>query len=213
MNLFEIIKLSIINCMRKLCDVWGYYKLMKYRHLQSEPLKDCYIEYGFNLFLYETVRKLRPKKVLEIGYGNETNIISQALKDNGFGELHSICISSYWFDIIKKQLPHENCHLIRSSLSIVDYEDKKVFRHSNIPEMDYDIVIVHSPPIKGDVKITIDPMFLKFKCLIIKGRKINSMFFKERLRGFIFKRKWLLYCFVYMKKDNAKNEAMLVLAD
>jgi len=83
-------------------------------------LKNSSFESGDAEFLYQVIRFLKPKKVIEIGSGHSTKLLNKALKINKFEnskDFKHVCIEPYennWLENLDAEIirnPIENCDL------------------------------------------------------------------------------------------------------
>lgn len=120
------------------------------------------------LTLYERVRALRPREILECGTGVSTVVLAQALKDNEAdgaprGRVTSMEEDAEWHAAARANLPAELSHLVDLVHSPKVDGFYRMFRgvqYESVPERDYDFVFSDGPerhsPVNGDKLFDLD---------------------------------------------------------
>lgn len=117
--------------------------------------------------LYSMIRRLRPKRVLELGTGISTVVIAIALAENEAeggptGHITSMEESPEWFDLAKRVFPKEHLGRTDIVLSPTILDGHGVFRgmrYRDVPELPYDFVFVDGPGYRlpdGDIVCDLD---------------------------------------------------------
>lgn len=124
-------------------DVWK--QLGPY--LEKSVSTGCdFVDY---LFLYQHVRRNKPKYILELGTGASTVVLAYALKENGNGGMViSMEDSEYYLEATKKIFPEELQSAVEFHLSPAVEKTRDFFRGSGyreIPAEDYEFVFVDGP--------------------------------------------------------------------
>lgn len=144
-------------------------------------------------FLYQTVRRRKPRTILEFGSGCSTVILAQALWENqqeadGTSRLYSVESDPSWRDVTVRALPshlQDICDVRYSPVREVDYEGTPAFRHVEIPErVKPDMVYLDGPPLTWERQVAIDLLDLEERfspacCLVVDGRWRNVLFLKR----------------------------------
>lgn len=199
------IRHKIIQFFRFFFSRWAKFKLRKHLSLlkkrQQVTPSAFPPDYPDLWFLYKTVRKRKPKVILEFGCGCSTIILAQALKDNGSGFLHSLDCDPYWVEETKKAIPdylNRFCSIQYSKKIETEYKGIPVFRHGDIPVTMPDILYLDSPELTEERKVAIDPLDMEESFppnfyMVVDGRRVNVAFLKRHLKGkYKFTNKWLL---------------------
>ena len=128
------------------------YELMKYFEKKSNSTG---VGYGDVLFLYNEIKKRKPKNILEFSTGASTAYMALAIKevkekDKSYNpNFYSLENHSLWMehqiDIFPKKLkPFVN--IIKSEINLLSLDSKtKVVEYSNMPNLDYDFIHVDGP--------------------------------------------------------------------
>ena len=146
-------------------------------------------------FLYKTVRRRKPRVVLEFGSGGSTVVIARALLDNKSesperaGYLYSIDDQEYWAKVTRSTIPSELrdvCEVTYAPTVELDWDGHPTFRHGNLPVLIPDLIYLDGPTLRQDRKIAVDvldlePNFQPGFLLIIDGRTANTEFLKDYL--------------------------------
>jgi predicted O-methyltransferase YrrM len=69
----------------------------------TDKIGTVYGTEDFAIYMYSIVKMRRPAKIVELGTGVGTTTLwmAQALKENGFGKLHTIDNGSMWAEFVK----------------------------------------------------------------------------------------------------------------
>jgi len=124
--------------------------------------------YSDYLTLYEQVRSLRPREILECGTGISTVVLAQALRENEAagaprGRVTSMEDDKSWFEIAATRLPAElspYVDLVHSPKVDGFYRCFRGVQYREIPERPYDFVFSDGPdrhsPVNGDKLFNLD---------------------------------------------------------
>jgi Methyltransferase domain len=146
-------------------------------------------------FLYKTVRRRKPRVVIEFGSGGSTVVIARALLDNmtespeHSGYLYSIDDQEYWAEATRSTIPpelKEICEVTYVPTVEQDWDGHATFRHAHLPAITPDLIYLDGPTLRKDRKIAVDVLDLESKfrpgfVLIIDGRTANTEFLKDYL--------------------------------
>jgi hypothetical protein len=184
---------------------WHRYRLSKRVNLDfldNRPPNGYPPDFSDFWFLYQTVRRKKPRVVLEFGSGGSTVVLAKALHDNNLecpnekGYLYSIDDQRYWADVTKSIIPpllNDVCEVLHIPTVEIEYEGIPCFRHSQIPDVVPDMIYLDGPSFTKDRQIAVDILDIEKKLpqsvlLIIDGRTLNTEFLRRRLsRAFRFK--------------------------
>lgn len=147
-------------------------------------------------FLYQTVRRRKPRTILEFGSGCSTVILAQALWENRReandrqGRLYSIESDAHWRDVTARCMPShlaDLCDIQYSPAGEVDYGSVPAFRHTTVPDVVPELVYLDGPPLTEERQVAIDlldlePRFTPGFCLVVDGRWKNVLFLKRHLK-------------------------------
>lgn len=103
--------------------------------------------YDYHL-LYQEIKKLKPREVLELGPGITTLVIAQALSENGFGRVTAMEDVQMYYDALDGIIPDELRPYIDLRLSPSHEVHWGPFRgkaYQSIPEREYDFAWVDGP--------------------------------------------------------------------
>jgi hypothetical protein len=157
-------------------------------------------------FLYQTVRRRKPRVILEFGSGCSTVIFAQALWDNKResskceGYLYSIDADLYWTEVTVKSMPthlQRFCEIWYSPLLEVEFKGTFSFRYAQIPDVVPDLIYLDGPALTLERQVAVDVLDIEDRfppdfCLIVDGRTQNTMFLRKHLkRRYVFKHRWL----------------------
>jgi hypothetical protein len=140
--------------------------------------------------LYRTVRKRKPKTVLEFGSGCSTVILAKALSDNGAGRLYSVDsdtdLATSTAACIPESFKHF-CEITYSPLQEVTCQGTLGFRHEKVPDVIPDFCYLNGPPTTRERKVAVDLLEMegKFRSeffLVIDGRELNAQFLRENFK-------------------------------
>lgn len=188
---------------------WHRYRLSKYVDLDflaKRPKHGYESDFSDFWFLYQAVRRKKPRVILEFGSGGSTVVLAKALHDNNLerpgeqGYLHSIDDQRYWADVTRSILPpflKEVCEVHHIPTVEIEYEGTPCFRHSTLPDVVPDMIYLDGPSFTKERKIAVDILDMEHKLppdilLIIDGRVRNTEFLRQHLkRPFQFRdRSW-----------------------
>ena len=147
-------------------------------------------------FLYQKVRRRRPRIIFEFGSGCSTVILAKALFDNknsshGInGYLYSIDADPYWEQSTRASIPaslKDCCEVVYSPVLETEYDGILSFRHSRIPDVSPDFVYLDGPPLTAERQVAIDILDMEDRFspgffLVVDGRKENTKFLKQYLK-------------------------------
>lgn len=175
----------------------GAYNVIQ-QFISSRPSNSIAPDYSDLWFLYSTVRKRRPRVLLEFGSGVSTAILAKAIKDNKSGFLYSVDAIEQWGDSTRNCMPQslQGSYEIfyRPAKEVTHYCEQcwagvRVFRHERIPEIVPDFIYLDGPPGTSDVSIPIgidvldmEPKLRPGFCLIIDGRQQSMRYFRCNLK-------------------------------
>lgn len=114
-------------------------EVKKYSHFDK-----AYQDYPKYLTIYNTVRRFKPKYVLECGSGISTAIINQALKENGSGKLVSLDEMEKFGQAVA-QIVGPEVAMVISPVEETAYQNIAGTRYLNAPDYPYDLVFVDGP--------------------------------------------------------------------
>jgi hypothetical protein len=198
-----------------LCQLWAQHQLHKREYLdflRIRPLHAIPPDFADLWFLYKTVRRRKPRCILEFGSGCSTVILTQALWDNqsespnNVGYLYSLDTDPYWADITAKSMPQHLQGLYEISYSPileVEYEGRPAFRYAKVPNITPDFLYLDGPPLTPEREVAVDVLDIEERfppgfCLIIDGRRRNTIFLRRYLKKqYIFKSRWLFQNYVF----------------
>lgn len=115
-----------------------------------------YQDYSKYLIVYKTIKKFKPKFVLECGSGITTAIINAALKENGFGKLISMDELAQFGDVVARIVGPSVEMRISPSVE-EEFEGMRGTRYQEIPDYPYDLIFVDGPYTKT---IDLDAFYL-----------------------------------------------------
>ncbi len=103
--------------------------------------------YAKFFIIYRTVRKLKPKYILECGCGVSTPIIARAIKKNGYGTL--ISMEQYEsFAKVVSEIVGASVQMNVSDVEETVYNGISGTKYKNIPDYPYDLIFVDGPTTK-----------------------------------------------------------------
>lgn len=173
-------------------------------------------------YLYDDVRRLRPRVIYEFGSGLSTNIMATALSanakdDNVRGKLYSFESEKKWWEASNHWLDEKTrsfVQLIYSPVSVEKKFDTKVFRYSSIPDLVPDMMYLDGPTLTPEVKVTADILDMESRIkpgfwLVIDGRRENAEFlnchlkrrYKTSIRCGLFGGGYLQRCYELLKES------------
>lgn len=148
--------------LRAMPQLWG--EITDYRS-KSKVINAAVSDY---LLLYQEVRRLKPKHILELGTGISTVALTRALLDNEAegaepGFVTSMEESADWADMAREVLPAhlaERCEIIHSPKIDGTYKMFRGVRYTEIPDRPYDFVFSDGPerhsPVNNDKLFDLD---------------------------------------------------------
>ena len=182
------------------CDEqWDAHRLRRRGYvdfLASRPPHAIPPNYSDLWFLYETVRRRRPRCILEFGSGCSTVILTQALWEiqrespSAHRRLFAVETDPYWAEVTVASLPphlRALCDIQCSRLLEVEYEGTPALRHADVPDVVPDFVYLDGPPLTPERQVASDVLeledrFPKEFCMVVDGRWKNLRFFRQHCR-------------------------------
>ena len=156
-------KINPINYLRDLNEKKSQLFIKKISNLQkyldevSNKSNSTGVNYSDHKILYETIRSVKPKYILELGSGISSTTICYALRenkelDNIEGKLISIEENDNYFNEVKKITSPDLLPFVDFILS--QRETKKIMDmkgcfYNQIPRNNYDIVFIDGPTLRG----------------------------------------------------------------
>lgn len=132
----------------------GHDRLIAGRHADAMPQDAADLVY-----LYDLVRRRRPRRAIELGSGQTTIFIAQALHDIGAGHLWSLDADGHWLANSERSLP---AHLrpfvtfVHSPAQIHFDHGLAAFRYTVTPPGEWDFVLIDGPALTPDVRLSSD---------------------------------------------------------
>tara|TARA_R110001592_G_scaffold105201_1_gene295827 strand:+ start:1175 stop:1708 length:534 start_codon:yes stop_codon:yes gene_type:complete len=111
-------------------------------YIEPKHIVSSYAPNNIGKTIYDTIRKIKPKKVIEFGalYGYSAVCIGQALKDNGFGELIT-------YDIFEEyKYTHSDRNILLNNLKFYNLTDIVSVKYGNFYDFikgDFEFDIAH----------------------------------------------------------------------
>jgi len=96
----------------------------------------------FAMYMYSIVKMRKPAKIVELGTGVGTTTLwmAQALKENGFGKLHTVDNGEMWAEFVrnhpKEKFPNTYQEFITNSIKQFELEDQIEFHNTDITALD-----------------------------------------------------------------------------
>jgi hypothetical protein len=146
------------------------------------------------LNIYESVRKKKPRTVIEFGSGCSTVMFARALADNGFGHLYSIDASQPFLQRTRSYMPEDLVPYVSLSYSEIELGEmngKSVMWHRSVPEVAADFVYLDGPDYH-DFSVTIEtqadgillePKATQHYTILIDGRWQTFEFTRKNLKA------------------------------
>ncbi|MGE0479630.1 MAG: hypothetical protein AB7Q17_04065 [Phycisphaerae bacterium] len=163
--------------------------------LAARPADAFAPDYADLWFLYTTVRRRRPRVVLEFGSGCSTVMIARALWDNVNGRhtdarLVTVEADARWAEVTRGTLP---AHLramtdIFVAPAIEDtFAGAPVLRHERLPDVTPDFIYLDGPALSAARPAAIDvlalePRFPRGFFMVVDGRAENVALLRRALR-------------------------------
>lgn len=189
-----------IKLTNQACQLWAQYRLRKRGYLEllkRRPQHALGPDYADLWFLYRTVRRRKPKCIIEFGSGASTAVLAQALCDNyaenpeDRGRLYSFDAEEEWADVAAKTMPahlRQFCEVSHHPVFREKYDGREVYRHENIPrDIVPDLAYLDDPGTCPKGTISVDMLYLESClrpgfCMVIDGRREMTEFFRSHLR-------------------------------
>ena len=136
---------------------WHRYRLSKKMDLgflAQRPKHGFAPDFSDFWFLYQSVRRKRPRVILEFGSGSSTVVLAKALYDNNLerpgekGYLHSIDDQRYWADVTRSIMPpflSGVCEIHHIPTVEIEHEGIPCYRHSRLPDVVPDMIYLDGP--------------------------------------------------------------------
>lgn len=127
--------------------------------------------------LYKTIRKLKPKNILELGPGASTVVMAHALQENAnegyHGKITAIEELEFYLKMSEELLPERLRPFVTYHLSPrvdYNYEIFRGVRYRDVPEIEYDFIFIDGPEhiSPTDSQFTFDADFI-YQLKRIKG--------------------------------------------
>jgi len=149
------------------------------------------------LNVYELVRRLKPRTIMEIGSGCSTLMYAQGLYDNENndgvapgGRIITLDASEFWLDATMKYVPEHCRPYVEPSVvssKLTEYEGQEVSVVEPYPITNIDFLYVDGG-LFGDNKIGADAVMLEKLSdtpftVLVDGRAPSRRFLKEHLKG------------------------------
>jgi hypothetical protein len=180
---------------------WGIYTA--YRRLKKLGLVQMYCkvpqqayqpDWADLLNIYESVRKKKPRTVIEFGSGCSTLMFARALADNGFGHLYSIDASQPFLQRTRSYMPEDLVPYVSLSYSEIELGEmngKSVMWHRSVPEVAADFVYLDGPDyhdfsviIETQADgILLEPKATQHYTILIDGRWQTFEFTRKNLKA------------------------------
>lgn len=152
-------------------------------------------DYADLWFLYQAVRRRRPRTVLEFGSGCSTLAMALALKENAAGgapsgRLLSIESMESWSELNRRALPNELrefCQIQHCPVEETSWEATPCFRHRGLPVVQPELLYLDGPVLSPARRVAVDPLEMEPSFppgfyLVVDGRWENAMFLKEHFQ-------------------------------
>lgn len=109
--------------------------------------------------LYTKIRRQRPSTVVEFGAGYSTYTIGLALRDNGWGHLHSVESEYVWHKDLLHSFPESlPISLVYSPVIWSSYFEQEGWHYTHWPRVAPDILYMDGPELKSQQEITLTPI-------------------------------------------------------
>jgi hypothetical protein len=138
-------------------------------------------DWGDLLHLYNDVRRLKPKILLEYGSGQSTVVLARAIADNGTGHLTTLEADRGWADINRAAIPtnlRPFVTIIHSDFHVISQHE---VRYSHSPVLSPDFVYLDGPAFPCQTiqmaaldLVDLEPKFPPSFRLVIDGRTYNK---------------------------------------
>ena len=183
--------------------------------LEQRPPEGYPPDFSDLWFLYQTVRRRKPRVILEFGSGSTTVALAQAVADNLADDPHleshvySVDDQSFWADVTRRILPahlRTVCDVLHVPAVEVELYGQHSWRHIALPDVVPDFVHLDGPTFTPDRIIAVDILDMEKKLprdfyMVIDGRARNVWFLRKHLkRPFHFRdRIWYFNTIVTLK--------------
>lgn len=128
--------------------VWKAITYFKKEIKNYKQFRGKYKMYAKYYIIYKTVRKLKPKYILDLGSGISTIIIALAVRENGFGKLVSMEEYEEFARPISTIANSLSLEINTSDVEDTNYHGIVGTRYKNIPNYPYDLIFVDGPTTK-----------------------------------------------------------------
>lgn len=144
--------------------------------------------------LYREIRKLRPKRVLELGSGCSTLVIAQALAENASegtaGFLESVDADPHWGQVTIDSLPERlkpHCRVTTTRALPAEHAGVPAWRYAELPPGPYDFIYLDGPALTRDREVAMDLLDLEASlptgCVVlVDGRYPTCAFLEAHLQ-------------------------------
>ena len=139
----------------------GYLSLTQRRHDGALPQDPADLR-----FLYEAIVRQRPQRAIELGSGQSTIFIAQALHDVGAGHLWSLDADAGWLEHTRKMLPthlQPFVTLVHSPVVVNHQYGAPAWEYSVIPDGEWDFLMIDGPMLTDEVRASCDLLHLASK--------------------------------------------------
>lgn len=209
-GLREVQRLLCSQGQRKLRDNGALDALAMF--LQGRPANAIAPNFADLWFLYQNVRRRKPRVVLEFGSGCSTVILAHALYQNATddvlkrGFLYSVDADPQWAAIAKGSIPghlQKICNLSYSPLIEVEHNGTPGYQHEIVPDVIPDFLYLDGPGLTAEREVAVDVLILEEKFpreffMVVDGRTKNTLFLKQHLkRNYRFTENKLLFSYVF----------------
>jgi hypothetical protein len=153
------------------------------KEFNSKRPRESFAPDWYDLWLlYNDVRTMRPKWILEYGSGVSTVVLVHALRENGAGRMTSLESDPEWAEINRRALPAGiPCELLFSPAIPTNVDGVATWTFS-APQLQPDYIYLDGPPeVEGRV-VTSDPLYLNASTIVIDGRTVNKNFLVRRMK-------------------------------
>lgn len=202
----------------------AYYWLKMQRYTELRRLYGRYRAYsrstGVNIWdaviLYETIRRDKPRRILEFGTGASTAYMALALRQNEMasvnegGVIVSVESEAEFLDHQKEIFPEDlrrYVEFIYGPVKRKDYEGQTGFVYENVPHGCYDLIWVDGPALNQTIRFSGDVIDLIGSCsqrvrVLFDGRNETADTVIRLIgSGYVMKR----YPHVHMSEIRAKG--------
>ena len=162
---------------------------------EGRPLGAIGPDYFLLQILYRTVRRLKPKVVVEFGSGWSTFFIARALAANAVegrvhGHLYSVDAEERWADTTRSGVPERLrpfCTITYSPTEEVTVGGTRTLRHVAAPSVEPDLMFVDGPAFRPPVAAVCDAINFERRIkrgfpILIDKRERTTAFLIQNLR-------------------------------